>query len=100
MVLRIKDRQSRILFMNENLVDLFLYLPKGPLVEGCQYSGVAYSHALKMVTYWGSMGLIISNKSGQQYNFFYTASGNKLAVELVRCKGFLKKSGIQWSLEE
>ena len=101
MVIRIKDRQNRIMFLNEALTDLYLALPRGPLAEACGSSGVAYTHGLKMINYWASLGLILKNKSGQQYNFFYTAKGNRLSVELLKLKTLLKKNDIQWcSLEE
>jgi hypothetical protein len=96
MVMRITERQGKIMFLNQGLVDLYLYLPKGPLVEACHESNIAYTHALKMVKYWVSMDLVISNKSGQQYNFFYTPRGNKLASELIKMRVYLKKAGIQW----
>ena len=100
MVMRLKERQGRIMFMNEGLVDLYLYLPKGPLVEACHVSGIAYTHALKMIKFWVSAGLILANKSGQQYNFFYTAMGAKLSAELMRGRSFLKKNYIQWVSED
>ena len=100
MVLRIKERQGRIMFMNEGLVDLYLYLPKGPLVEACKVSNIAYTHALKMVKFWSSLGLIVANKSGQQYNFFYTALGSRLSVELMKARNFMKKNSIQWAADE
>jgi molybdenum-dependent DNA-binding transcriptional regulator ModE len=100
MVFRLKKRQGRIMFMNEGLVDLYLYLPKGPLVEACKDSGIAYTHALKMIKYWASLDLINTNKSGQQYNFFYTSLGAKLASELIKSKAFMKKNAIQWGSDE
>jgi hypothetical protein len=100
MILRLKKRQGKIMFMNEGLVDLYLYLPKGPLVEACEASGIAYTHALKMIKYWASLNLINTNKSGQQYNFFYTSLGAKLASELVRGRSFMRKNSIQWVSDE
>lgn len=97
MVIRITQRQNRIMFLNERLTDLYLYLPRGPLAEACSLSGVAYTHGLKMINYWASMGLIMKNKSGQQYNFFYTAKGNRLAEDLLKLKTVLKRNKIQWA---
>jgi predicted transcriptional regulator len=96
MVLRIGDRLSKILFCNERTIDLYLTLNTGPLLQVTKRLAMNYSHALKLLALWESMGLVIKNKAGFRYNIFYTAKGTRLYDYLLKMKTYLRRSKIQW----
>jgi hypothetical protein len=96
MVLRIRDRQSKILFCNEKLVDLFLLIPRAPLLRVCQGIDMNYVHALKLLKIWASLDLLVLNKAGHRYNIFYTEKGKRLAEQLDHLRRYMRRAKIQW----
>lgn len=96
MVIKIGTRLREIMFLNERLVDLYLDLPRDSLREVSKNMGMSYTHALKMLKIWVSMGLVTDRKVGMKYNIFYTDKGLKIALELRRMRKIMKMSKIQW----
>jgi hypothetical protein len=100
MVMRIGARLSKIMFCNEKLVDLFLLIPRAPLLRVSNRVDLTYSHAWKMMKLWDSMGLIVMNKAGYRYNIFYTERGKRLAEQLTNLRRYLKRAKIQFDGDE
>lgn len=96
MVIKVGERFRKNMFCNEKVVDLFLVLQRGPLLQTTKDVDVNYSYAIKLLKIWESMGLIILNKAGFRYNIFYTAKGKRLSDHLLRLRTYLKRSKIQW----
>jgi predicted transcriptional regulator len=96
MVMRVGNRLSKIMFCNEKIVNLYLLVSQGPLLQITRSIDLNYSHALKLLKIWESMGLIIRNKAGFRYNIFYTGKGRRLSDNLLRMKIYLRRSKIQW----
>jgi len=96
LVVRVGKRLGKIMFCNEQNIDLYLNLRFGSLLQVCKELNINYSHALKLLKIWGSLGLIERNKAGFGYNVFYTLKGRGLLDQLKKMKTYMKKAKIQW----
>ena len=95
-IVRIGSRLRKIMFCNEKLTDLYLYLPRAPLNHICKAVDLNYAYALKLLKIWEQTGLIVRNKAGYRYNIFYTSKGRRLADHLEKLRKYLKRTKIQW----
>ena len=100
MIYRVGKKLSSNMFLNEKSVDLFLSITDGPLNAVCKQVGSNYSHAIKLLNIWVEMGLLVKNKSGYRYNLFYTARGKLLCDHLNKIKAYMKRSQVQWAVQE
>jgi len=99
LIYRVGRRLSSNMFLNQKNIDLFCNITKGPLNAICNEVDSNYSHAIKLLNIWVEMGLLVRNKSGYRYNLFYTSRGKLLAEHLNKMKAYMRRSGIQWSVE-
>lgn len=95
-VIKVGERLREKMFCNEKLVDFFILLPKGPLLQVTKEVDINYPYALKLLKIWKGMDLVILNKAGFRYNIFYTPKGKKLTEYLIRLRRYLKRAKIQW----